>query len=73
MSLIVRIAPKAAGRVTPVRPLAGKRLLTSLLVMEAADMDDVIRLVAGTPAPVRWGAIEIRPIMFNNDEEWRSR
>jgi hypothetical protein len=33
-------------------------------------MDEVIRLVAGTPCA---RAKEIRPIMFINDEDWRSR
>jgi hypothetical protein len=46
-------------------PLAG------FSVIEAADIDEVIRLVANTPCARANGAIEIRPIMFINDQEWR--
>jgi hypothetical protein len=42
-------------------PLAG------FSVIEAASVDEVIRLVAGTPCARAKGAIEIRPIMFIND------
>jgi len=45
-------------------PLAG------FSVIEAADIDEVIRLVANTPCARAKGAIEIRPIMFINDSEW---
>ena len=48
-------------------PLAG------FSVIEAADMDEVVALVAATPCARARGAIEIRPIMFINDEEWRQR
>ncbi len=48
-------------------PLAG------FSVIEAADMDEVIRLVADTPCARAKGAIEIRPIMFINEQEWRHR
>jgi hypothetical protein len=47
-------------------PLAG------FSIIEAADIDEVIRLIADTPCARAKGAIEIRPIMFINDEEWRS-
>jgi hypothetical protein len=46
-------------------PLAG------FSVIEAADIDEVIRLVANTPCARANGAIEIRPIMFINDQDWR--
>ena len=44
-------------------PLAG------FSIIEAADLDEVIRLVAGTPCARAKGAIEIRPIMAINDYE----
>lgn len=47
-------------------PLAG------FSVIEAADVDEVVRLVAGTPCARAGGAIEIRPIVQINDAEWRS-
>ena len=46
-------------------PLAG------FSVIEAADIDEVTRLVANTPCARANRAIEIRPIMFINDQEWR--
>jgi hypothetical protein len=48
-------------------PLAG------FSIIEAADIDEVIRLVAVTPCARAKGAIEKRPIMFLNDQEWRRR
>jgi hypothetical protein len=42
-------------------PLAG------FSIIEAADLDEVIRVVAGTPCARARGAIEIRPIMAIND------
>ena len=44
-------------------PLAG------FSIIEAADLDEVIRLVAGTPCARAKGAIEIRPILAINDFE----
>jgi hypothetical protein len=43
-------------------PLAG------FSIIEAADLDEVVRLVAGTPCARAKGAIEIRPILAINDE-----
>lgn len=48
-------------------PLAG------FSVIEATDLNEVIELVAKTPCARAKGAIEIRPIMFMNDEQWRDR
>ena len=48
-------------------PLAG------FSVIDAADMDEVIRMVADTPCARAKGAIEIREIMFINDKEWQCR
>jgi hypothetical protein len=42
-------------------PLAG------FSVIEAADLDEVVRLVSGTPCARAKGAIEIRPISNIND------
>jgi hypothetical protein len=44
-------------------PLAG------FSIIEAADVNEVIRLVAGTPCARAKGAIEIRPIMGINDSD----
>jgi hypothetical protein len=48
-------------------PLAG------FSVIEATDIDEVIQLVAATPCARAKGFIEIRPVMFINDDEWRRR
>lgn len=45
----------------PAVPLAG------FSVIEAESVDEVIRLVAGTPCARARGAIEIRPILAIND------
>ena len=47
----------------PTTPLAG------FSIIEANDLDEVIRLVAGTPCARAKGAIEIRPIMAINEGE----
>jgi hypothetical protein len=44
-------------------PLAG------FSIIEAADIDEAARLVAGTPCARAKGAIEIRPILMINDTE----
>jgi hypothetical protein len=48
-------------------PLAG------FSIIEAADVNEVIELVARTPCARAKGAIEIRAIAMMNDEDWRSR
>ena len=48
-------------------PLAGFSLI------DAADVNEVIRLVAGTPCARAKGAIEIRPITVINDDGLRPR
>jgi hypothetical protein len=40
---------------------------------DAADVNEVIRLVAGTPCARAKGAIEIRPITVINDDGLRPR
>ncbi|MGH8321359.1 MAG: YciI family protein [Gammaproteobacteria bacterium] len=47
-------------------PLAG------FSIIEAENIDAVVQLVAGTPCARAKGAIEIRPIMFINDGEYRT-
>ena len=46
-----------------------KAPLAGFSIIEAANLDEVIRLVAGTPCARAKGAIEIRPIMAINDFE----
>jgi hypothetical protein len=46
-------------------PLAG------FSIIEAADVDEVVRLVAGTPCARAKGAIEIRQIIAINDDHPR--
>lgn len=46
-------------------PLAG------FSIIEAADVDEVVKLVAGTPCARAKGAIEIRPILMMN-KGWQS-
>ena len=48
-------------------PLAG------FSIIEAADVNEVIELVARTPCARAKGAIEIRPIITINDETWQDR
>jgi len=48
-------------------PLAG------FSVLEAADLDEAVKLIAQTPCARAKGAIEIRPILMINDEEWAKR
>ncbi|MGH8373011.1 MAG: YciI family protein [Gammaproteobacteria bacterium] len=50
----------------PDVPLAG------FSIIEAENIDEAARLVAGTPCARAKGAIEIRPIMMINDEEYRT-
>src|SRR5450432_2596434 len=46
-----------------------KAPLAGFSIIEAADLDEVIRLVAGTPCARAKGAIEIRPILAISDFE----
>ncbi len=48
-------------------PLAG------LSVIDAADVDEVIQLVAGTPCAQAKGAIEIKSVMAINDDRLNPR
>ena len=48
-------------------PLAG------FSIIEATDINEVIQLVSATPCARAKGYIEIRPIMFINDDVWRGR
>jgi hypothetical protein len=47
--------------------------LAGFSIIEAADVNEVIELVARTPCARAKGAIEIRPITRINDEDWRNR
>ena len=49
------------------RPFASSKApLAGFSIIEAADLTEVIRLVAGTPCARAKGAIEIRPILFGD-------
>jgi len=63
------------GRPTITQGTAAKlpAPLAGFSVIEAANVDEVIELVAATPCARANGCIEIRPIMFINDDEWRGR
>jgi hypothetical protein len=64
-------APDGVARTTPggvgdlPLPLAG------FSIIEVAGLEDVVELVADTPCARANGAIEIRPILSINDEQWR--
>jgi hypothetical protein len=45
--------------------------LAGFSIIEAADLNEVIELVAGTPCARAKGAIEIRPITVMNDAAWK--
>lgn len=45
----------------------GNAPLVGFSIIEAADLDEAVHLVAGTPCAVARGAIEIRPILFMNE------
>jgi hypothetical protein len=53
---------------TSAGPYANSKApLAGFCIIEAADLDEVVRLVANTPCPRAGGAIEIRPIMAMNE------
>jgi hypothetical protein len=59
------LATEGPFSVSPL-PLAG------FGIIEAADLDEAIRLVAGTPCARARGAVEVRPIAMMNLPDWRS-
>lgn len=65
-------APDGAAVVTEGPFAAARAPLAGFSVIEAADVDEVVRLVKDTPCARAGGAIEIRPIMQIHDEAWRS-
>ncbi len=58
------LATEGPFGVSPL-PLAG------FGIIEAADLDEAVRLVAGTPCARARGAVEIRPISAMNLPAWR--
>ena len=49
---------------TSPEPFAtGPAPLVGFSIIEAADVDEVVRLLAGTPCAVARGAIEVRPLI----------
>lgn len=57
------LATQGPFSVSPL-PLAG------FGIIEAADLDEAVRLVAGTPCARARGAVEIRPIAVMNLPDW---
>ena len=54
---------------TTAQPIAAANVpLAGFSIIEAADVDEVVSLVAGTPCARAKGAIEIRPIIAFNDD-----
>jgi hypothetical protein len=51
------VITRAEAYATGPRPLAG------CSVIEAATLDEAVRLVAGTPCAVAGGAVEVRPLL----------
>ena len=49
------------------------RHLAGFSILEAENLEEAVRLVAGTPCARAKGAIEIRPILMTNAPELRSR
>lgn len=58
--------PSTAGQPVGNSPLP----LAGFSLIEAADVDEAVRLVAATPCARAKGAIEIRPLLTINDHEW---
>lgn len=59
---------------TSREPLGSSALpLAGFSVIEAADMEEAISLVAATPCARAKGAIEIRPLLVINEAEWAAR
>ena len=61
---VAKTTPGGVGE-SPL-PLAG------FSIIEAQGLDDVVELVSKTPCARAKGAIEIRPILTINDEQWRA-
>lgn len=68
--LVAAVGPPTVVRAwdgTPVTSTdafaSGAAPLAGFAVVEAADLNEAIRLVAGTPCPVAGGAVEIRPLL----------
>jgi hypothetical protein len=57
------------GRTGPSRPVG----IVRKGIIEAAGMDEAVRLVAGTPCARAQGAVELRPIAMMNLPEWSER
>lgn len=56
---------------TSAQPVGGSPLpLAGFSLIEAADLEEAVKLVAQTPCARAKGAIEIRPVMTINDEQW---
>lgn len=58
---------------TSPEPVAALKIpLAGFSVIEADSLEDVVEMVSHTPCARAVGAIEVRPITFLNDEQWKS-
>ncbi len=54
----------AVGAQTTPRPFAESALpVAGFAVIEAADLDEAVRLVSGTPCAVAYGVVEVWPLL----------
>lgn len=60
-------APDGTLTVTPGTFASPRVPLAGFAVIEAADLDEAVRLIADTPCVRAKGAVELRPIMAVND------
>ena len=63
-------APDGEPLVTPGAFAESRVPLAGFGVIEAADLAEAVRLVAGTPCARAGGAVELRPIVEMNDVQW---
>lgn len=58
---------------TSSEPMAALKIpLAGFSIIEADSLNDVVEMVSRTPCARAVGAIEVRPITFLNDEQWKS-
>jgi len=58
---------------TSPEPLAALKIpLAGFSIIEAESLDAVVEMVSRTPCARAVGAIEVRPITFLNEEQWKS-
>ena len=62
-------APDGTAQVTDGTFAASAAPLAGFGIIEAADLDEAVRLVRDTPCARAGGAVELRPITASNDDE----